>query len=146
MHKQRLDYHQASPDAMNALLALELAVLRLGLDPRLMQLVKLRASQINGCAYCIDMESGEARRAGEDVRRLGALALWRDSTLFSDTERAALTWTEALTCLNDRAAIDAARAAMNAHFDAAQVENWALAIAAINGWNRVGVGFRKAIL
>src|SRR5471030_1526335 len=113
---QRLDYHQASPDAMNALMALELTVLRLGLEPRLLQLVKLRASQINGCAYCIDMESGEARRGGETPRRLGALALWRESALFSEPERAALAWTEALTLLSDRAVIDAARTAMEAAF------------------------------
>lgn len=144
--QQRLDYHQASPDAMNALIALELAVLRLGLDPRLMQLVKLRASQINGCAYCIDIESAEASRGGEASRRLSALSLWRDSGLFSVQERAALAWTEALTHLDNRAAMDAARNAMSSVFDERHIENWALAIAAINCWNRVGIGFRKAIL
>ncbi|MBV6325450.1 carboxymuconolactone decarboxylase family protein [Duganella violaceipulchra] len=144
--KQRLDYHQASPDALNALIALELAVLRLGLDPRLLQLVKLRASQINGCAYCVDIESDEARRVGEAPRRLFTLSLWRESTLFSAQERAALAWTEALTQLNNRAAINEARALMSAVFDEQQIENWALAIVAINCWNRVGIGFRKAIL
>ena len=144
--KQRLDYHQASPDAMNALMALELTVLRLGLDPRLMQLVKLRASQINGCAYCLDIESDEARRGGETPRRLSALTLWRESSLFSVQERAALEWTEALTLPDDKAAIDRARAAMSAVFDERHIENWALAIVAINCWNRVGIGFRKAIL
>lgn len=142
---QRLDYHHASPDAMQALIALELAVLRSGLEPRLLQLVKLRASQINGCAFCIDMESGEARRGGETARRLTALCMWQDSALFSSQERAALAWTEALTMLSERSAIDHAHASMRAVFDEKQVADWALAIAAINCWNRVGAGFRAAI-
>lgn len=144
--KQRLDYHQASPDAMQALLAFELAVQRSPLAPRLLQLVKLRASQINRCAWCIDMESVEAKRGGETPRRLSALAVWRGSACFDAGERAALAWTEALTGPLDPAAIDAAHAAMRAVFDERQIADWALAIAAINCWNRIGVGFRKAIL
>lgn len=143
---QRSDYQRASPEAMRALIALELAVLRSGLDPRLLQLVKLRSSQLNGCAYCVDIESGEARRGGETPPRLAALALWRHSTLFTEPERAALAWAEALTMLPGRAALDLARARMAEQFDEKQVADWALAIASINCWNRFGVAFRKAIL
>jgi len=142
----RIDYHLASPAALNALLTLELAVQRCGLDAHLLQLVKLRASQINGCAFCIDMESAEARRAGVSFRRLGALALWRDSALFSAPERAALAWTEALTELGGAAPRDAAFDSMARHFDAKHIADWTLAIAAINCWNRMGVGFRKTVL
>lgn len=144
--RTRVDYHQASPEALKALIALELAVQRCGLDARLLQLVKLRASQINGCAFCIDMESAEARRAGVSFRRLAALALWRDSPLFSEPERAALAWTEALTELGPAAPRDAALDLMSRHFDARQIADWTLAIAAINCWNRMGVGFRKTVL
>lgn len=143
---QRLDCYQASPDAMQALLALELAVQQSGLEPRLLQLVKLRASQINRCAWCIDMESVEAKRGAETPRRLAALAVWQGSACFSARERAALAWTEALTKPVDTAALAQAHAAMRAVFDDRQIANWALAIAAINCWNRFGVGFRKAIL
>ncbi|WP_296000666.1 carboxymuconolactone decarboxylase family protein [Rugamonas sp.] len=144
--KNRIDYHQASPEAIKALIALELAVQRSGLDLRMLQLVKMRASQINGCAFCVDMESAEAMRAGESFRRLAAVAQWRDSALFSGPERATLAWTEALTELGAPAARDSAMSAMSRHFDARQIGDWTLAVAAINCWNRMGVGFRKAIL
>jgi len=142
----RIDYYAASPESMRALIGLELAVQRAGLDPALLQLVKLRASQINGCAFCLDMESAEARRGGETPRRLSALPVWRDSPLFGPAERAALAWTEALTRIAPRAEVDAARAAMAAHYDEARIADWTLAVAAINCWNRMGVGFRKSPL
>jgi len=144
--QKRIDYHQASPEAMSALIALELAVQRSGLDPRMLQLVKLRASQINGCAFCIDMESAEARRGGESFRRLSAVALWRDSVLFSAPERATLAWTEALTQLGAAGPRERAYDAMTHHFNAKQIADWTLAITSINCWNRMGVGFRKTIL
>src|SRR5471030_1932060 len=119
--QKRIDYHQASPEAMSALIALELAVQRSGLDPRMLQLLKLRASQINGCAFCIDMESAEARRGGESFRRLSAVALWRDSVLFSAPERATLAWTEALTPLRAGGPGGRGFVGKNQHFIAKQI-------------------------
>jgi AhpD family alkylhydroperoxidase len=142
--KHRIDYYDASPTAMHALIALELAVAARGLDSSLLQLVKLRASQINQCAFCIDVESAEALRGGELARRLTALALWRDSPLFSDQERAALAWTEQLTNLNNYAATDATFALLSLSFTEQQMVDLTLAIGAINAWNRMGVGFRRA--
>jgi len=144
--QQRIDYQQASPDALKALIALELAVQRCGLDVATLQLIKLRASQINGCAFCIDMESAEARRVGISFRRLAALALWRDSALFKQAERAVLAWTEVLTRLGAPGPRDAALTATTRHFDARQIADWTLAITAIHCWNRMGVGFRKTVL
>ncbi|MRW85433.1 carboxymuconolactone decarboxylase family protein [Pseudoduganella sp. FT26W] len=143
--KPRIDYQQASPEAMQALIAFELAVLRRDLDPRLLQLVKLRASQINGCAYCIDIELAEARRAGESQARIDLLSVWRDCPLFEPRECAVLAWTEALTRMDDRAAIAGAEADMRVFFDEPAIADWRLAIASINCWNRMGVGFRKPL-
>lgn len=141
----RIDYYLASPDAMNALLAVEVALSRCALEPRLLQLVKLRASQINQCAFCVDMENAEARRAGESPRRLDALALWQHSELFTGRERAALAWTEVLTRMDrehdDSRALDALRV----QFSEEQIGDLSLAIAAINCWNRMGVGFRRTL-
>lgn len=140
----RIDYYDASPAAMQALIALELAVTRSGLDSRLVQLIKVRASQINQCAFCIDVESAEALRAGESARRLGALALWRDSPLFSDQERAALAWTEQLTEMNNNnAAADENYALLSLSFSEKQMVDLTLAIVTVNAWNRMGVGFRR---
>lgn len=141
--EQRIDYYEASPAAMHALIALELAVAGCGLDRSLLQLVKLRASQINECAFCIDVESVEALRSRESVRRLSALALWRDSPLFSFQERAALAWTEQLTDLNNSAATDETFAQLRLNFTEKQMVDLTLAIGAINAWNRMGVGFRR---
>src|SRR5450432_568019 len=93
----RLDYQKASPAAVKAMMALEAAVHRTGLDPGLMELVKMRASQINGCAYCLDMHSKDARAHGETEQRLYTLPAWRETSFFSERERAALAWTEAIT-------------------------------------------------
>lgn len=142
---QRIDYYDASPGAMQALIALELTVARSGLDSRLLQLVKLRASQINKCAFCIDMESVEARHCGESAQRLSALALWRDSTLFAAEERAALAWTEELTEMNSGAASDETFSLLSASFSEKQMVDLTLAISTINAWNRMGVGFRRAL-
>ena len=93
----RLDFYKASPAAAKAMIALESAVTQLGLDPGLLDLIKLRASQINGCAYCVDMHSADAQKRGETERRLHAVVVWRESPFFTERERAALAWTEALT-------------------------------------------------
>ena len=103
----RLDLYKASPDAAKAMLALEGAVTKLGLDKTLLELVKLRASQINGCAYCVDIHSSDARKHGESERRLHAVAVWREAPFFTERERAALAWTDALTRISETRAPDA---------------------------------------
>jgi AhpD family alkylhydroperoxidase len=105
--QSRLDFYKASPDAAKAMLALEAAVKSLDLEPSLLELVKLRTSQINGCAYCVDMHSHDARKHGESERRLYAIAVWRESPFFTERERAALAWAEALTRISETRAPDA---------------------------------------
>jgi AhpD family alkylhydroperoxidase len=139
----RTNFYTASPDAMKAMMALETAVGKLGLEPSLIELVKLRASQINGCAYCVDMHATDARKAGESERRLMGVSVWRETPFFTARERAALAWTEALTRLAETYAPDADYAAMAAEFSPAEQVNLTLAISTINAWNRFGVGFRK---
>lgn len=141
--EQRLDFYKASPDALKALIALEVALGKRGLDPALVNLVKLRASQINGCSYCVDSHSSDARKAGEAERRLYAVAAWHESPFFSARERAALAWTESLTLLPDTHAPDADYDALCAHFSETERVDLTLVIGAINIWNRIGVGFRK---
>ncbi len=139
----RLDFYKASPDAAKAMLALEAAVTRLGVEPALLELVKLRSSQINGCAYCVDLHSSDARKRGESERRLHAVAVWRESPFFSERERAALAWTESLTLLSHTRAPDADYEWLSSQFDERERVNLTVAINAINGWNRLAVGFRS---
>jgi AhpD family alkylhydroperoxidase len=141
--EQRLDYSKASPDALKALVALEVAIGKRGLDPMLVNLVKLRASQINGCAYGVDLHSGEARKAGESERRLYGVAAWRESPLFAERERTALAWTESLTLLPETHAPDADFANLRKHFSETEMVDLTLVIGAINTRNRLGVGFRR---
>ena len=143
MEQQRVDFYKASPDAMKAMMALEGAIGKLGIDPLLIDLVKLRASQINGCAFCVDMHSTDARKRGETERRLYAVAAWRDTPFFSPRERAALAWTEALTRVSETRAPDEDYAALRAQFSEAEMVNLTLVIGAINVWNRLSIGFRK---
>jgi len=138
----RADYYNSSPDAMKAMMALEVAVKKLGLEPSLLELVKLRASQINGCAFCVDMHSSDARKAGETERRLHAVSVWRETPFFSARERAALAWTEALTNLPTTHAPDADYELLKASFSDKEQVDLTLAISTINAWNRFGVGFR----
>jgi len=139
----RLDFYQASPDAAKAMLALGAAVNKLGLDPALLELVKMRASQINGCAYCVDIHSGDARKLGESERRLHAIAVWREAPLFTERERAALAWTEALTRISETCAPDADYEWLSSQFNEKERVNRTVAINAINGWNRLAVGCRS---
>lgn len=141
--KTRLDFHKASPEAMKAMIALEVAVSKLGLEPSLVELVKIRASQLNHCAYCVDTHTADARKGGETERRLYAIAVWRETPFFTDRERAALAWTESLTLLADRHAPDADYEMVAAQFTEKQLVDLTLAINNINAWNRIGVGFRK---
>ncbi len=139
----RTDFYTASPDAMKAMIALEVAVNKLGLEAPLLELVKLRASQINGCAFCIDMHTTDARKAGETDRRLHGVAAWRETPFFTEREQAALAWTEALTQLSLTHAPDADYQRLQSQFTPKEQVDLTLAINTINAWNRLGVGFRK---
>jgi len=141
--ESRIDFYKASPDALKAMLALENAVNKSGLETSLLELVRLRASLINGCAFCVDMHTSDARKAGESERRLYAVPVWRETTFFSPRERAALAWTEALTLIAQTHAPDADYALVREHFNDAELANLTLAISAINSWNRFAIGFRK---
>ncbi|TFW04799.1 carboxymuconolactone decarboxylase family protein [Oxalobacteraceae bacterium OM1] len=141
--KPRIDFYTASKEALEAMIGLEKKVTQLGLDPLLLDLVKLRASQINGCAFCVDMHSSDARKAGETERRLYAVSVWRETPFFSERERAALAWTEAITRVADTHAPDEDYERLAEHFSPKEMTDLTLAIVAINGWNRLAVGFRK---
>ncbi len=139
---QRMDYVKASPQAFKAMLGVEQHI-HATVESPLIHLVKLRASQINGCAYCIDMHWKDARAAGESEQRLYALNAWRESPFYTEKERAALEWTESLTLVATTHAGDEAFEKVRAQFDDTQLANLTWAIAAINAWNRVGIGFRS---
>ena len=140
---QRADFYSSSPEAMKAMMQLEVAVGKLGLEPALIEIIKLRASQVNGCAYCVDMHTMDMRKAGEDERRIATVCVWRETPFFTARERAVLGWTEALTRLADTHAPDAEYDAMKAEFSDKEMVDVTLAINTINAWNRFGVGFRK---
>jgi AhpD family alkylhydroperoxidase len=133
---------KVAPEPIKALMALETTLVNSGLDHNLLELVKLRASQINGCAYCIHMHVSDLRKHGENEMRLHLLSAWRESSLFSPRERAALGWTEALTRLAESGAPDADYDALKAEFSDVEQVNLTLAIGSINVWNRLQVGFR----
>jgi AhpD family alkylhydroperoxidase len=138
----RIDYSTASPEAIKAMLGLEKYIHSSELEPSLLQLVKMRASQINGCAYCLDMHSKDARAAGETEQRLYALNAWRETPFFTDRERAALAWTEAVTRIADTHAPDDVFQQVRDEFDDKDLVDLTMAIVAINGWNRFNIGFR----
>jgi AhpD family alkylhydroperoxidase len=141
--KARLNPFQAAPEEMKALTALENAIQASGLEPSLIHLVKTRASQINGCAYCIHMHTRDARAHGESEERLYLLDAWRESPLYSDRERAALEWTEAVTLISQTHAPDAAYDEVKRHFAEGELVKLTLLIATINAWNRIAISFRS---
>jgi AhpD family alkylhydroperoxidase len=141
----RIDYQNTFPDGVKAMTGFEAAVRRSGLEPLLCELVKLRASQINGCAYCLDMHSKDARALGEDEQRLHVLAAWREAPFYSARERAALAWCEALTLLPQTGAPDDVYAELEAHFSPEEIAALTFAVVAINGWNRLAVGLRSPV-
>jgi AhpD family alkylhydroperoxidase len=141
--KQRIDFPKASPAGFKVMLDFQAQVNASGLEYSLIELVKLRASQINGCAHCIDMHFKDARAAGETEQRLYLLNAWRESPFYSDRERAALEWTEALTLLTEGHVPDAVYDNVRPHFSEEELVRLSLAIVAINGWNRLMVAFRK---
>ena len=140
--KPRLNPYQAAPDAMKALGALESHVQNSGLEPSLIELVKTRASQINGCAYCLHMHTSDALAAGETPARLFLLDAWEESNLYTARERAALAWTEAVTRIADTHAPDAAYEALTKEFEDKEIADLTLLIATINAWNRIAISFR----
>ncbi len=141
MTSKRNNYHQTAPHVFKAIYALELTQAGFSLEGSLRELIKIRASQLNGCALCLDMHSADALKAGESPRRLLALGAWEDSPLFSERERAALLWTDTLTRLSESHVSDALYAEVAKHFDESEMAELTLAIATINAWNRFGVGF-----
>ena len=138
----RLNYSKAAPGAMRAMNALENYIAESKIEPSLRELVRLRASQINGCSYCVNMHSQDARDGGETEQRLYAIPVWRETPFFSDRERAALLWTEKLTLISIDHVPDEVYEQVRPHFTDEELVDLTLLIATINSWNRFGVGFR----
>ena len=141
--KRRIDYDNVAPEAVKAQLGLETYVRRSTLERPLLELVRLRASQINGCAYCVDMHTQDARAAGETEQRLYATAVWREAPFFSERERAALAWTEAVTQVSADQVPDEVYEYVRKYFNEKELIDLTMAVIAINGWNRLAVSFRK---
>jgi AhpD family alkylhydroperoxidase len=140
--KARMNYYQAAPDTINALSAVEKQIQASGLERTLIELVKTRASQINGCAFCINMHTADARHNGESEARLYLLNAWREAPVYTDRERAALAWTEAVTLISETHAPDDLYEEVRKHFSEAETVNLTMLIATINAWNRIAISFR----
>lgn len=140
--KARIDLMHAAPGVIHAMLALERQVHKAGLDTRLLDLVRMRASQINGCSFCVDMHSKDARASGETEQRLYGLDAWRETPYYSARERAALEWTEALTLVADTRVPDEVYERVREQFPEDELLHLSLAIVAINGWNRLNIAAR----
>ena len=143
--RPHLDLYRPWPDGYKAMLALEAAVRDSGLDLTIFELAKTRASQINGCAYCIDMHTKDARANGETEQRLYALSAWRETPFFTDKERAALALTEAVTLVADTHVPDDVVEEAQRHFDEAELSQLIFAIATINAWNRLAITARTPV-
>lgn len=141
----RLPWRRLAPRPYALMGEMETYFAACDLEPSLIELVKMRASQINGCAYCIDLHSKDARAAGESEQRLYALNAWRETALYSERERAALAWTESVTNITDGHAPDEAYDAVRRHFGEAELTQLTWVIAVINAWNRLAIGFRLPI-
>lgn len=142
MNIDRIDAYKAAPAAMKAMMGVETHINDSGLEKSLAELVRMRASQINGCAFCLDLHSKDARKDGETEQRLYLLNAWRESHLFSKRERAALAWTEALTLISKDHAPDELFASAREQFTDVELTNLTLLIGQINSWNRFAIGFR----
>lgn len=140
----RIDYYKVAPEAVKAMLELEKLVNQCGLEKSLIELVKLRASQINGCAYCIDLHVADAVKSGESQRRLHAVSVWRDTPFFTPREQAALAWTEAVTLISTTHAPDEIYEQVTQNFNEKEVVNLTMAIITINSWNRLSISFGKS--
>ena len=138
----RIDYTKVAPGALRAMYGLEKYLAESAIEPALRDLVKLRASQINGCAYCIDMHSKDARAAGEKEQRLYGLVAWRETPYYTERERAALAWTEALTSIADNHVSDELYEKTRREFSEQELVDLTLAVTTINAWNRIAISFR----
>jgi len=141
--ESRLDYYTASPEALKAVMMLEAANFDLCVEKYLMELIKLRVSQLSDCAFCADLHATQARKDGECPRRLHSLVVWRACSLFTERERAALAWCDAVTLLDQPGRLDALYEQLRAHFTEREVVDLTVGIATINCWNRLAVSFRK---
>lgn len=139
----RLNYIEVGAGAYRAMAQLEHYVRSCGLERSLLELIKIRASQINGCAYCIDMHTKDARTAGESEQRLYLLSAWREAPFYSERERAALEWTEALTLIADNHVPDDVYERVSAHFTDEEMVNLSMAVVTINAWNRLAISFKS---
>jgi AhpD family alkylhydroperoxidase len=144
-NQPRIDYSSVASEALRAQLGLEAYVHRCGLEPELIELVKLRASMINGCAYCVDMHTKDARFAGETEQRLYAVSVWHEAPFFSARERAALAWTDALTDIAHAGVPDELFDDVRSHFSDKELVDLTMAVITINGWNRLAVSFRAPV-
>jgi AhpD family alkylhydroperoxidase len=140
--KPRMNFFEAAPDTLKALRALETQIQSTGLEKSLIEIVKIRASQINGCAFCLNMHTEDARKHGETEQRIYLISAWRESPLYTDRERAALAWTEAVTLISETHAPDDVYEAVRAQFSEAETVNLTMLIATINAWNRMAIAFR----
>lgn len=140
--KPRMNFYQAAPETIKALVAVETQIQSSGLEQSLIELVRTRASQINGCAYCINMHTQDARKHGETEERLYLLNAWREAPVYTDRERAALAWTEAVTLISETHAPDDVYEEARRHFSEAEIVNLTTLIGAINAWNRLAISFR----
>ena len=139
----RLDANRLAPEGRQAMAGLQAYVSRSGLEPALLELVKIRASQINGCAFCLAMHVRDARQMGEGEERLDLLPAWREAPLYTARERAALAWTEAVTLITDGHVPDTLYEAVRQEFGEKELVDLTYAVVAINGWNRLAIAFRK---
>ena len=144
-HSEPVDYARLAPDALRAQLGLESYIHKTGLEESLMNLMKLRASYINGCAYCIDMHTKEARLAGETEQRLYAIPLWRETPFFNPRERVALAWAEAVTEISKGGVSDELREMARSQFTEKELVDLTMVVIAINGWNRLSITFHTPV-
>jgi AhpD family alkylhydroperoxidase len=140
--KPRMNFYQAAPETIKALDAVETQIQSSGLEQSLIELVRTRASQINGCALCINMHTQDARKHGETEQRLYLLNAWREAPVYTDRERAALAWTEAVTLISKTHAPDDAYEELRKHFAEAEAVNLTILVGTINAWNRLAISFR----
>lgn len=140
---KRIDYYATAPEAFKQLAGATGYLASASLDQRLRALVEIRVSQINGCVYCVDLHTKQARQLGEPQRRLDLLPVWHEAPYFNDRERAALAWAEALTHVSTTHAPDEDYEALKRHFTDKEIVDLTLAISLMNAWNRIALGFRK---
>ena len=140
---ERINVHEVAPEAYKAMGALQQLVDRSSLPRTLLELVKMRASQINGCAYCLDMHSKDATALGIPAQKLFLLDAWREAPFYTDQERAALEWTEAVTLISEGQVPDQIYEAVQPHFSDRELVELTMAVVTINGWNRLAISFRQ---